>query len=151
MPAGADVDGSFRRPESVLVVVYTRARECLLLERAAPAGFWQSVTGSLGWGETAPDCAARELTEETGLPPTGLRDARVRREFPLLPPWSARYAPGVTRNVEHEFHLELPERAPVRLEPTEHVAFAWLPFDVAAGRVFSWTNREAIERLAAHL
>ena len=46
-------DRRFKRPESVLVVIYTRSRECLLLERTQPSGFWQSVTGSLRWGETA--------------------------------------------------------------------------------------------------
>jgi dATP pyrophosphohydrolase len=89
-------EAPFKRPESVLVVVYTRARECLLLERTAPKGFWQSVTGSLRWGETPAQCAARELDEETALPSTTLRDARVAREFPILPAWRARYAPGWT-------------------------------------------------------
>jgi dATP pyrophosphohydrolase len=38
---------SFRRPESVLIVIYTAAGEFLLLERRKPPGFWQSVTCSL--------------------------------------------------------------------------------------------------------
>ena len=42
----------FRRPESVLVVIYTPALDCLLLERVSPPGYWQSVTGTLGWDET---------------------------------------------------------------------------------------------------
>jgi dATP pyrophosphohydrolase len=40
----------FRRAESVLVIIHTPDRDCLLLERISPAGFWQSVTGSLNWG-----------------------------------------------------------------------------------------------------
>src|SRR5205814_7957128 len=55
----------FRRPESVLVVVHTPKLDCLLLERADPRGFWQSVTGTLGWSETPAECAAREIDEET--------------------------------------------------------------------------------------
>jgi len=58
---------SCKRPESVLVVVYTRAGEVLMLRRTSPRGFWQSVTGSLEWGELPAHAAARELYEETGL------------------------------------------------------------------------------------
>lgn len=144
MPASSD----FKRPESVLVVVYTRARECLLLERVQPAGFWQSVTGSLRWGETPADCAARELGEETGLGAAGLRDTGVQREFPILPAWRARYAPDVATNREHLWQLELPARQPVRLRPAEHVAFEWLPFELAIPKVSSWTNRAALQQLA---
>jgi dihydroneopterin triphosphate diphosphatase len=142
--AGSD----FKRPESVLVVVYTRERECLLLERAQPAGFWQSVTGSLRCGETPAECAARELAEETGLEAAGLRDTGVVREFPILPAWRARYAPDVATNREHLWHLEIPARQPVRLRADEHVAYEWLPFERAIEKVSSWTNREALERLA---
>jgi len=144
MPAAA----AFKRPESVLVIVYTRARECLLLERAQPAGFWQSVTGSLRSGETPAECAARELAEETGLSAAGLCDAHLQREFPILPAWRARYAPDVVTNREYLWLLELPDRQPVRLQPREHVAFEWLPFALAIPKVSSWTNREALERLA---
>jgi dATP pyrophosphohydrolase len=137
-----------KRPESVLVVVFTRERECLLLERADPKGFWQSVTGSLRWDETPAECAARELKEETGLDSTGLRAAGVQRDFPILPAWRGRYAPGVSINREHLWYLELPAREPIRLQPREHVAYAWLPLDLAIAKVSSWTNREALERLA---
>ena len=98
----------FRRPESVLVVVHTPTLDCLLLERVEPRGFWQSVTGTLRWAETPAECAARELAEETGLAPHGLRDAHVQRAFPILPAWRSRYAPGVDSNVEHRWYLEVP-------------------------------------------
>jgi dATP pyrophosphohydrolase len=137
----------FRRPESVLIVVHTPGLDCLLLERVEPRGFWQSVTGSLRWAETPAECAARELQEETGLAPVGLRDAHVQRTFPILPAWRSRYAPGVESNVEHLWYLELPEVRAVRIEPAEHVAYLWLPVEAAVERVASWTNREALERL----
>jgi dATP pyrophosphohydrolase len=143
MPA----ERAFTRPESVLVVVYTAALECLLLERVAPAGFWQSVTGTLRWDETAADCARREVLEETGLDPAGIEDAHVERRFPILPAWRARYAPDVDSNLEHLWYLRLPAVAAVRLDPAEHGAFEWLPAAQAARKVASWTNREAIERL----
>ena len=57
----------YKRPESVLVVIYTISGEVLLLERRQPAGFWQSVTGSLAWDEAPREAAIREVSEETGL------------------------------------------------------------------------------------
>ena len=137
----------FRRPESVLVVVHTPGLDCLLLERVEPRGFWQSVTGTLRSGETPAECAARELVEETGLTPLGLRDAQVQRSFPILPAWRSRYAPGVDSNVEHQWYLEVPEVRAVTIEPTEHVAYLWLPIEAAIEKVASWTNREALQRL----
>jgi len=137
----------FKRPESVLVVVHTPRLDCLLLERLSPRGFWQSVTGTLRWGETPADCAARELMEETGLAADGLRDGEVRRSFPILPAWRSRYSPDVDRNTEHLWYLEVPAVGAVRLEPHEHVAYLWLPIDAAIEKVASWTNREALQRL----
>lgn len=137
----------FKRPESVLVVVHTPSLECLLLERAEPRGFWQSVTGSLRWGETPAECAARELHEETGLSAAGLRDAHVQNAFPILPAWRARYAPDVAENVEHLWYLEVDDVQPIRLEPSEHVAYLWLPIAGAIEKVASWTNRAALESL----
>jgi len=136
-----------KRPESVLVVIHTRALDCLLLERVRPAGFWQSVTGSLRWEETPAECAAREVREETGLDPAGLRDAHVQRTFPILPEWRARYGDGVDTNLEHLFYLELAAPREVTLAPSEHVGYAWLPVDEALRKASSWTNREALERL----
>jgi dATP pyrophosphohydrolase len=137
----------FRRPESVLVVVYTTARECLVLKRVMPADFWQSVTGTLGWDETAAAAAAREVREETGLDPSGLRDSGQRRTFAILPAWRHRFAPDVHENLEHAWYLEIPDRVAVTLNPAEHSAHEWLPLEQAIARVSSWTNREALERL----
>lgn len=133
----------------MLVVIHTAALECLLLERVLPAGLWQSVTGSLEWDETAAEAAAREVLEETGLDPRGLRDAGIANEFEIWPEWRHKFAPGVTRNLEHVWYLEVPERVPVRLNPLEHRSSRWFELDDAARAVTSWTNREAIERLRA--
>ena len=43
---------AFKSPESVLVVIHTPELQVLLLERAAHAGYWQSVTGSQEDGES---------------------------------------------------------------------------------------------------
>lgn len=136
-----------RRPESVLVVVYTQAHEFLVLERVRPAGFWQSVTGSLEWDETPDQAARREVLEETGLPIAGLRDAKRSQRFPILPEWRAKFPAEVDSNLEHVWYLELPESVEITVNPAEHSRYEWLGFDAAIERVSSWTNRDAIAAL----
>jgi len=140
---------AFKRPESVLVVVYTSAGEVLMLRRATPRHFWQSVTGSLRWGESPPLAASREVVEETGLRSLGrLVDWRCGVSFPIVPPWRARYAPSDRVNREHWFRLWLPARRIIRLRADEHVESRWLHWSRAARLATSWTNRRAILRLA---
>jgi dATP pyrophosphohydrolase len=137
-------------PVSVLVLVHTAERDVLLLERAARAGFWQSVTGSLDrLDEPLEAAAAREVLEETGIDAAGGRLERwnVVYTFEIYPQWRHRFAPGVVQNVEHVFALELAARTPVRIAPDEHVAFMWLPWREAAAKCFSWSNRDAIAML----
>ena len=141
---------SHKIPVSVLVVVHTAELEVLLLERATRAGFWQSVTGSLDWPqEPLEAAAAREVLEETGL---AAADGRLDRwnvvnTFEIYAHWRHRFAPGVTHNTEHVFGLALPRLLPVTLARDEHVAFAWLPWQEAAQKCFSWSNRDAIRML----
>ena len=140
----------FKIPRSVLVVIHTAALEVLLLERADHPGFWQSVTGSLDHeDETLPETARREVLEETGIDVSlhRLSDWGYTNEYEIYLRWRSRYAPGVTRNTEHVFGLELPERVPVRLAPREHLAFQWLPWQEAAARCFSSSNAAAILKL----
>lgn len=142
---------SFKLPISVLVVIHTPGLEVLLLERARRAGFWQSVTGALDRpDEPLEHAALRELGEETGLTPAQgrLRRWDVVNTFEIYPQWRSRYAPGTTRNTEHVFSFEVPAPQPVTLAPEEHVAYVWLPWREAAARCFSWSNRDAIQRLA---
>lgn len=139
-----------KRPLSVLVLVHTGAGQILLLERQLHPGFWQSVTGSLEPGEAHPAAAIRELEEETGLrvEAASLLDTRIENRFEIMPLWRDRYPEGVTHNSERVFECELMTTCAVRLAADEHRDSAWLPWQEAAARVFSWTNRDAIQRLA---
>jgi dATP pyrophosphohydrolase len=137
-------------PVSTLIVVHTPDLRVLLIERADAPGYWQSVTGSQEPGETLAATATRELFEETGIDATrygGVRDWRMSNVYEIYPRWRHRYARGVTHNTEHVFGLEVPEPIPVQLEPREHRAYTWLPYEEAAAKCFSWSNRDAILRL----
>ena len=141
---------AYKQPVSVLVVIHTPALDILLLERATHPGFWQSVTGSHEADETLIETARREVQEETGLDTAlfNLLDWQQTNTFEIFPEWRHRYAPGVTHNTEHVFSLEIPTTQPVRIAPGEHIAYAWLPWQQAAERCFSWSNRDAILALA---
>ena len=140
-------------PISVLVVIYKSNGEVLLIERADKANFWQSVTGSVdAIDEELKVAAAREVFEETGidvaaLPMGSLQDMHHQIEYEIYPQWRHRYAPGVTRNVEHWFSLLVPDATQVQLAPREHVAYEWLPFADAASKCFSPSNGAAILQL----
>ncbi|MET0068848.1 MAG: dihydroneopterin triphosphate diphosphatase [Candidatus Thiodiazotropha sp.] len=137
-----------KRPESVLVVVYTAAGEVLMLRRTRPRDFWQSVTGSLEWGESAAQAARRELYEETGiLVGDALVDLGCEERFPILPAWRSRYGVNVHTNREHWFAVMLPFRRQPRLHPKEHAECCWVPYTRALRLATSWTNRKAIRRI----
>lgn len=139
---------AFKLPESVLVVVHTPRLDVLLLERAGGDGLWQSVTGS-----REPDdpnlkaTARRELLEETGLSVGTLIDWRLVNRYEIWARWRARYAPDVTHNTEHVFAFQVAEQTVATLDPAEHVAQLWLPWQEAMKKVFSPTNRDAIRQL----
>jgi dATP pyrophosphohydrolase len=144
----------YKQPVSVLVLVYTPALDVLLLERADFPGHWQSVTGSREPGEALAQTARRELAEETGIDADrhgGVVDWKRQEDFEIFVQWRHRYQPGTTHNTEHVFGLEVPGQVPVRIAPREHRQYAWLPWQQAAERCFSWTNRAAIESLPSRV
>ncbi|WP_153145608.1 dihydroneopterin triphosphate diphosphatase [Dechloromonas sp. H13] len=143
----------YKQPISVLVVIYTPALDVLLLERAAHPGFWQSVTGSREADEALIATACREVAEETGIDTMRHQpvDWQLTNTFEIFEEWRHRYAPGVTRNTEHVFGLQLPDKCPIAIAPGEHRDWLWLPWEQAAARCFSWSNRDAILQLPQRL
>jgi dihydroneopterin triphosphate diphosphatase len=163
---------TYKIPESVLVVIYTKDLNILLIERADKPGYWQSVTGSKDkTDEPLFETAVREVWEETGiriegkegplqdahkgptlyLPRKNLQDWQLCNVYEIYPVWRHRYAPGVTHNTEHVFGLMVPDGIPVTLSPQEHLRHMWLPYRKAADQCFSASNAEAILQLPRHL
>lgn len=139
----------YKTPVSALILIHTPDLQVLLLERADKPGFWQSVTGSIEAGETPYEAAIREGKEETGLDALAydVQDWYVSNIYEIYPHWRYRYAPGVVENTEHLFGLCLPAPLPVTLTPDEHTHYEWVDWRVAAKKVFSWTNVDALRRL----
>jgi dihydroneopterin triphosphate diphosphatase len=131
-----------------LIVIYTEGGEYLLLERRRPLGFWQSVTGSMEWGEPADAAARREVIEETGITQGVLVNLQWTQVYEILPAFGKVYAPGITLNLEHAFSLRLQNRVPVMLSEAEHVRFQWVPAAAAIETISSSTNRAVIAELS---
>jgi len=139
---------TFKLPESVLVLVHTPRLDVLLLERTGGDGLWQSVTGSREPDDPNLEATARrELLEETGLSVGTLTDWRLVNRYEIWARWRARYAPDITHNTEHVFAFQVAEQTVATLDPAEHVAQLWLPWQEAKKKVFSPTNRDAIGQL----
>lgn len=144
----------YKTPISALVLIYTQNRQTqdlqvMIMERADKAGFWQSVTGSVEGDETPYQAAIREVKEETGLNALDFyfQDWHASNVYEIYPHWRYRYAPGITKNIEHLFGLSLPSQLPITLAPNEHKRYEWVDWREAAQRVFSWTNVDALKRL----
>lgn len=143
------MSAALKRPVSVLVVIYTTDLDVLLLERADFPNYWQSVTGSVEWGESIPSTAVREVGEETGIDASlyELTDWHTQNQYEIFAHWRHRYPPLTTHNLEHVFGLCLPERVAVTLSPKEHLSYQWLPWQQASEKVFSPSNQAAILQL----
>lgn len=138
----------FKRPESVLVVVYAlNTQRVLMLQRNDDSAFWQSVSGSLEQDETAYQAAKREIAEELGIDVVAqqleLIDCQQAVEFEIFPQFRYRYAPEVTHCLEHWFLLPLPMEYAIKL--TEHSNYRWVSPKCAVGMTKSWNNAAVIQ------
>ncbi len=131
-------------PISVLVIIYTKNKDILLLKKNNDKDMWQSVTGSLNENEKPIDAAKREVFEETGLTSDKIFDCNKQYIFEIYEMWRHKYEDGVTHNTEHVFLLELEEKIDIVIDKSEHLQYEWLPRVKAAEKVFSHTNRQAI-------
>ena len=144
-----DTAPNYKRPESVLIVVHSSDGMILLLKRADVPDFWQSVTGSLEWGEAPDRAARRELFEETGIDEvSALLDWKRSVNFEILSQFKDRYTAGTKYNLEHMFSLQTQVDRPIVLDPSEHEAYEWRPHPEALDLVWSWSNRDAIRAVA---
>ena len=131
-------------PKSILIIIYTKNKDVLLLKKINDKDMWQSVTGSMQENETAQDAAKRELLEETGLNSDNLIDCKKEYIFEIYEMWRYKYDDGVTHNTEYVFKLELDDIIDIDMDIEEHSSYVWLPRVKAAEKVFSHTNRQAI-------
>ena len=131
-------------PISILIIIYTKNKDVLLLKKNNDKDMWQSVTGSVQQNETVLDAATRELLEETGLSSVNLVDCKKEYVFEIYEMWRYKYDDGITHNTEHVFKLELDDKIDINIDKDEHDSYMWLPRVKAAEKVFSHTNRQAI-------
>lgn len=139
---------SYKRPESVLVVLYNEHAQVFVMQRDDDPDFWQSVTGTLEPDESPLQTAYREVAEETGivLQPDDfpIHDCRITNQYTIRKQWLHRYPPNTVYNFEYVFCAQVPANAIITL--TEHTAYAWLDKTAAIEKVWSSTNAAAIER-----
>jgi len=122
-----------------------------LIKRADHENYWQSITGSLEWGESTALAAVRELAEETGIVGAALRPTGIRRSYTIAEEWRFRYQSGVIRNYETLYYCQLDQPCNITLNIEEHLEYVWMPLEQAQHKVFSWSNRLALLALLTQL
>lgn len=141
-------DKPLRQPYSVLVVIYKRNKDFLLIQRTDDASFWQSVTGGIDEGETPLDTAYRELLEETNIDALALgltiHDHNKTNQYQIRDAWRHRYEQHAHINTEHVFSICVPDDIKVTLDPDEHTDYLWLPQKEAACKAWSPSNKDEI-------
>jgi bis(5'-nucleosidyl)-tetraphosphatase len=151
----------YRRPDKILVYLYRRpsassraaAVRYLLLQRqpqkSHSGNIWQTVVGSVRWGEERIEAARREVFEETGLTMLrGITAIGYAFSFPIRLPKDQKswYPPGRTTIDNTVFAAEVIGSRPVRLCP-EHQAYGWFTFEEALAKLHWEEDKEGLLRL----
>jgi 8-oxo-dGTP pyrophosphatase MutT (NUDIX family)/ribosomal protein S18 acetylase RimI-like enzyme len=112
----------------------TEGPRYLLIRRCGKylPGTWQMVTGGVELGETAPEAALREIQEETGLEPIEFYSADAVETFYMTARDQITFVPVFVAFVDE---------MDVRLSPSEHDAYEWLPFEEAQKRL-AWAEQQ---------
>jgi len=134
----------------IKVIVHDGERVLLLHRRPERGNFWQPITGSIEEGETPPDTARRELTEETGY--DGQPEAiDLRQSFMIESHFlEAKHPPPIIAD-ESCFVFELPPGASIRMDKDEHNDYGWFSFAEAYERIRWSDDREALEKVELRL
>ena len=157
------MDTDYRRPDKVLVYLYRRSLDAatskgaavqyLLLQRQPQTthsgSIWQTVVGSVRWGEERIEAARREVFEETGLTLLrGITAIGYAFSFPIRLPKDQKswYAPDQTTIDNTVFAAETLDSRPVRLCP-EHQAYGWFALEEALARLHWEEEKEGLLRL----
>jgi len=151
----------YRRPDKVLVYLYRRvpsgdapdALEYLLLQRYAETtnagAIWQTVVGTVKWGEERVEAARREVFEETGLTQLrGITAIGYAFSFPisLRKNQKSWYAPNVTAINSIVYAGQVVGDRPIQL-CSEHSHYGWFSYEEAL-RALHWPEeKEALSRL----
>jgi len=107
-------------------------------------GFWQGVTGTVEPGEALDEAAIRELTEETALAPMRLLAVNYQYRFPLRTRSAGRS--HLHQITEHVFLALLSAKVDPTIDPIEHDAWDWFPYEEAL-KWLRWPgNIEALKR-----
>jgi len=139
-----------RQPIQVLVYPVRHTvegnREYLLVRRIPDrGGFWQGVTGGVERNEDLVEAAARELTEETGLIPSGFQTIGYSYSFPVEDRFRYLYPPGTESITEHVFMARITDEQEPELSD-EHDQYRWCKFDEAISLLRWPENIEALKR-----
>ncbi len=145
-----------KRPESVLVVLFNQHNQVLVLQRIDDPTFFQSVTGSMEENESPIETALREVHEEVGIHlnvVTGnnnlLADCRLVNQYSIREDWRHRYEKGITKNLEYVFCAQIDNSSEIIL--SEHLSYQWMSKLKAIEKVWSQSNKYAIEKFVPDL